>query len=92
MGLSSHTPVPQIEKSTSHNENLLQPLLQNLEQRYHEWPKHQQTAVKKILNDIIDTPLMALQNPQVVHTKGCPSGIQNRQPTNTTRCNPSGLS
>ncbi|CAG8654979.1 6585_t:CDS:2 [Cetraspora pellucida] len=35
-------PVTQIEEGNSYNEDLLQPLLQNLEQRYYECPEHQQ--------------------------------------------------
>ncbi|CAG8662405.1 19462_t:CDS:2 [Cetraspora pellucida] len=59
--------------------------------RYHEWPEHQQVVVRNILNDIIDSPLVPLQNPHLVHTKGHPSGAPNRQPANTTRWDPSGF-
>ncbi|CAG8759548.1 23073_t:CDS:2, partial [Dentiscutata erythropus] len=33
---------------------------------------------RKALNDIIDSPLITLQNPQVVRTKGRPSSTQNQ--------------
>ncbi|CAG8485961.1 10281_t:CDS:2 [Cetraspora pellucida] len=35
------------------------------------------SAVRKTLNNMIDTPLMALQNPQVVRTKEHLSDAQN---------------
>ncbi|CAG8603000.1 19487_t:CDS:2, partial [Gigaspora rosea] len=56
------TPVPQIE-DTLHGENLLQPLLQNLEQSYQEWPEHQQAEARKALNNMIDSPQITLQDP-----------------------------
>ncbi|CAG8599308.1 12566_t:CDS:2 [Ambispora gerdemannii] len=40
---------------------------------------------------MINTPAMVLQNPKVVSTKGRPSGITNRQETNSTRRDPSGF-
>ncbi|CAG8690044.1 5805_t:CDS:1, partial [Cetraspora pellucida] len=69
----------------------LQPFLQILKQRYHEWPEHQQIAVYKTLNDIIDASLTVLQNLQVVRTKRHPSGAPNWQQTNTTKRDPSGF-
>ncbi|CAG8454513.1 1663_t:CDS:2 [Dentiscutata heterogama] len=83
MGLPWYTLVLQIE-GIFYGENLLQPLLQNLEQKYQEWPEHQQTEARKALNNIIDSPLITLQNPQVVRTKGRPFGAQNWQPTSST--------
>lgn len=49
-------PVPQIEESIFHHEELLQPLLQNIKERYQEWPEHQQVAARETLNNIIDSP------------------------------------
>ncbi|CAG8489267.1 9513_t:CDS:2 [Cetraspora pellucida] len=89
--IQGRIPVTQIKEGNSHNEDLLQTLLQNLEQRYHEWPEHQQAVARNTLNDMIDSPLVPLQNPHVVCTKGRPSGAPNRQPANTTRQDPSGF-
>ena len=36
--------VSHIDENTFPNEDSLQPLLQNLQERYQEWPKHQQIA------------------------------------------------
>ncbi|CAG8802732.1 4770_t:CDS:1 [Cetraspora pellucida] len=83
--------VTQIEEGNSYNEDLLQPLLQNLEQKYHEWLEHQQVVARNALNDMIDSPLVSLQNPHVVRTKGHPFGAPNRQPANTTRRDSSGF-
>ncbi|CAG8487135.1 7322_t:CDS:2 [Cetraspora pellucida] len=88
---NKHPPTPQIDDNNFHHKDSLQPLLQILERRYHEWSEHQQIAICKTLNNIIDASLTVLQNPQVVRTKGCPSGAPNRQQTNTTRRDPSGF-
>ncbi|CAG8801499.1 15180_t:CDS:1, partial [Dentiscutata erythropus] len=52
------------------NISILQPLLSNLEQRYNEWPEHQQAVVRETLNDMINSPSIVLQNPNVVYAKG----------------------
>ncbi|CAG8447912.1 2163_t:CDS:2 [Cetraspora pellucida] len=87
--IQGHPSTPQIDDNNFYYEDLLQPLLQILEQRYHEWPKHQQIAVCKTLNDIIDALLTVLQNPQIVCTKEHSSDASNQQQTNTTRRDPS---
>ncbi|CAG8711484.1 8912_t:CDS:1, partial [Cetraspora pellucida] len=84
-------PIPQIRENIFHHEDLLEPLLQNLEERYQEWPEHQRAAARETLNNMIDSPIMALRDPQVINTKGRPSDAPNRQPTNTTRRDPSGF-
>ncbi|CAG8585403.1 711_t:CDS:2, partial [Dentiscutata heterogama] len=56
-----------------------------------KWPEHQFTEARKALNDMIDSPLITLQNSQVVHNKRCPSGAQNQQPTSSTTRDPSGF-
>ncbi|CAG8816004.1 8526_t:CDS:1, partial [Dentiscutata erythropus] len=53
-------------------------------------PKHQQAAIQKKLNNIINTPLIILQNPQVTHTRGRPLGVYNYQTNNSTRRDLSG--
>ncbi|CAG8764180.1 942_t:CDS:2, partial [Cetraspora pellucida] len=46
-------------------------------------------AIREILNNMIDSSIMALQDPQVVYTKGHSSDALNYQSTNTTRRDPS---
>ncbi|CAG8776287.1 21890_t:CDS:2 [Dentiscutata erythropus] len=41
--------------------NELQPLLQALQERYEEWPEHQQATIRKKLNSIINTSTTILQ-------------------------------
>ncbi|CAB4377488.1 unnamed protein product [Rhizophagus irregularis] len=38
---------------------------------------------------MINAPLMVLQNPNIVPTKGRPSGVTNKRSTNSTRRDPS---
>ncbi|CAG8759442.1 2672_t:CDS:2 [Cetraspora pellucida] len=84
-------PIPQIRKNILHHEDLLEPLLQNLEERYQEWSEHQRVAARETLNNMIDSPIMALRDPQVVRTKGHPSDASNHRPTNTTKRDPFGF-
>ncbi|CAG8665984.1 9525_t:CDS:1, partial [Dentiscutata heterogama] len=71
--------------------NELQPLLQALQERYEEWPEHQQATAREKLNSIINTSTTVLQNPQVVRTRGRPPGSSNRRTDNSTRRDPSGF-
>ncbi|CAG8834168.1 25515_t:CDS:2, partial [Gigaspora margarita] len=83
--------LPQIKEDTSHSEDPLQLLLQDLQQRYQEWTAFQQSVIQNSLKDMINTPLITLQNPNMVSTKGCPSNTTNCQQTNSTRRDPSGF-
>ena len=83
--------VSHIYENTFPNEDSLQPLLQNLQERYQEWPKHQQIAAQATLDNMINAPLMTPQDPKIVPTKGRPFGATNKRPTNTTRRDPSGF-
>ncbi|CAG8700419.1 5016_t:CDS:2, partial [Cetraspora pellucida] len=71
--------------------NELQPFLQALQERYKEWPEHQQATAREKLNSIINTSTTVLQNPQVVRTRGRPPGSSNRRTDNSTRRDPSGF-
>ncbi|CAG8503200.1 12601_t:CDS:2 [Cetraspora pellucida] len=82
-----HSSIPPV-KTNIHE---LQPLLQTLQEKYEEWPEHQQVAVREKLNNMINTPLTTLQNPQVVRTRGRPPGALNRRTNNSTRRDPSGF-
>ncbi|CAG8445988.1 4007_t:CDS:2 [Cetraspora pellucida] len=42
-----HLPVLEVEENAAHEEDTLQPLLQNLQERYQEWPRVQQAAAHK---------------------------------------------
>ncbi|CAG8771991.1 8889_t:CDS:2 [Cetraspora pellucida] len=81
----------QIEENSSDPENPLQPLLHDLQQRYQEWPEFQQLVAQDTLKNLIDEPSMTLQNPNVVYTRGHPSGAPNHQKNNTTCRDPSGF-
>ncbi|CAG8761600.1 15595_t:CDS:2, partial [Funneliformis caledonium] len=83
--------VPQADENTSLHEDTLQPLLRNLQKRYQEWPKFQQVAAHVILDNMINAPLMVLQNPKVIPTRGRPSGTTNKRSTNSTKRDPSGF-
>ncbi|CAG8756463.1 10541_t:CDS:2, partial [Gigaspora margarita] len=85
--IQERLPIPQLEE----NVNMLQPLLQNLEQSYNEWLEHQQAVARETLNDMINSPSIALQNPNIVYTKGCPTGATNKQSSNSTRRDLSGF-
>ncbi|CAG8632421.1 15160_t:CDS:2, partial [Cetraspora pellucida] len=52
--------IPQIEENNSDHRDSLQPLLQDLQLKYQEWPEFQQLAVQDALKNIIDEPLMTL--------------------------------
>ena len=54
--------------------------------KYQEWPKSQQVVAQKTLDNLINVPLMVLQNPNVIHTKGCPT---NKRSNNSTKRDPS---
>ncbi|CAG8725392.1 4072_t:CDS:2, partial [Acaulospora morrowiae] len=73
------------------NKNLIESLLQDLKNRYQNWPEYQQVAVQKSISDIINTPSVILQNPQIIRTKGHPSGSSNNRSTNSTKRDPSGF-
>lgn len=73
------------------HENAIQPLLQNLQEKYQEWPKPQQVAAQVTLDNMINAPLMILQNPNIVHTKGRPSGATNKRSINSTKRDSSGF-
>ncbi|CAG8590505.1 10191_t:CDS:1 [Cetraspora pellucida] len=88
--ISGYLPVPQIEDNIFCSEDSLQPFLQDLQQRYQEWPKFQQSAACETLKDMIETSLITLQNSNIVHTKKHPSGASNYQ-TNLTRRDLSGF-
>ncbi|CAG8745197.1 1051_t:CDS:2, partial [Cetraspora pellucida] len=60
-------------------------------QEYQEWPEFQQLAAQDTLKSFIDEPSMALQNPDIVHTKGQPSRAPNNQKVNSTKRDPSGF-
>ncbi|CAG8582166.1 22521_t:CDS:2 [Cetraspora pellucida] len=45
----------------------------------------EEAVARNTLSDMIDSPLVPLQNPHIVCTKERPSGAPNRQPANTTR-------
>ncbi|CAG8497947.1 8419_t:CDS:2 [Scutellospora calospora] len=85
-----YLPVPQIEDNTSYSEDSLQLFLQDLQQRYQEWPEFQQSVAREILKNMIEMPLITLQNPNVVRTKRRPPGAPNRQ-TNSTKRDLSGF-
>ncbi|CAG8809245.1 23211_t:CDS:1, partial [Dentiscutata erythropus] len=70
------------------NKNLLEPLLQNLKNKYQNWTEHQQAAIQESINDIISI-LLIIQNPQFVRTRRCPTGSSNRKSTNLTKKDPS---
>ncbi|CAG8648222.1 16358_t:CDS:2 [Gigaspora margarita] len=59
--------------------------------KYQEWSKFQQLAIQDALKSIIDEPSIALQDPSIVHTKGCPPGAPNNQKVNSTKRDPSGF-
>ncbi|CAG8556289.1 5410_t:CDS:2, partial [Gigaspora rosea] len=58
--IQEHMPMLQIEES----EDGLEPLLQNLQNKYQIWPEHQQAAARESISNIINAPLVNLQNPQ----------------------------
>ncbi|CAG8659342.1 8612_t:CDS:1, partial [Cetraspora pellucida] len=59
--IPEHLPALRIEGNTLHYE-ALEPLLEDLQQKYQEWPESQQSIARETLKNIIDTPLI-LQNP-----------------------------
>ncbi|CAG8797462.1 2413_t:CDS:2, partial [Gigaspora rosea] len=71
--------------------------MQILESPYHhaldpsakQWvtPEFQQLMAKDILKNIIDKPVITLQNPNIVHTKEHPSRAFNNQQANSTKRN-----
>ncbi|CAG8808909.1 23331_t:CDS:2, partial [Cetraspora pellucida] len=79
---------PQINENSSYQEDPLQLLLQDLQQKYQEWPEFQQLTTRDALKNIIDKPVMTLQNPKIVRTKGHPSGALNKRQANSTRRDP----
>ncbi|CAG8458404.1 9522_t:CDS:2 [Cetraspora pellucida] len=85
--IQEHSSIPSIETNIQE----LQPLLQTLQEKYEEWPEHQQSAAREKLNNLINTPLTVLQNPQIVRTRGRPAGASNRRKNNSTRRDPSGF-
>ncbi|CAG8640102.1 1320_t:CDS:2, partial [Cetraspora pellucida] len=58
-------PVLRIEENTFHYEDTLDPLLQDLQQRYQEWPESRQLEAQEKLKNIIDTQPIILQNPNI---------------------------
>ncbi|CAB4394027.1 unnamed protein product [Rhizophagus irregularis] len=76
--IQGHFSVPQSDENAFSHENALQSRLQNLQERYQEWPKFQQVAAHATLDKMINAPLMVLQNPNIVPTKGRPSGATNK--------------
>ncbi|CAG8468386.1 4244_t:CDS:2 [Cetraspora pellucida] len=58
-------------------QNALETILQNLQSKYQNWPEHQQAATREALNNMINAPVIVLQNPQIIHTRGRPSGSSN---------------
>ncbi|CAG8596471.1 686_t:CDS:2, partial [Dentiscutata heterogama] len=54
-------------------------------------PQIEELVAQDKLTNMIDEPLMTLQNPNIVHTKGHPSGALNHQNTNSTKRDPSGF-
>ncbi|CAG8599211.1 6757_t:CDS:2 [Cetraspora pellucida] len=79
--------IPSIETNIQE----LQPLLQTLQEKYEEWPEHQQSAAQEKLNNLINTLLTVLQNPQIVRTRGKPASASNHQKNDSTRRDPSGF-
>ncbi|CAG8740879.1 23908_t:CDS:2 [Gigaspora margarita] len=73
---TEYTLVLEIEENTVCDEDALQPLLQNLQERYQEWPRFQQAATC---------------NPKEVFTRGCPSNVSQHSSVNSTRRDPSGF-
>ncbi|CAG8567743.1 21158_t:CDS:2 [Gigaspora rosea] len=71
--------------------DFLQPLLQNFQERYQNWPEIQQKAAQETLNNLINTPTMVLQDPVVISTRGRPSGSSNNRITNSTKRDLSGF-
>ncbi|CAG8691844.1 12083_t:CDS:2, partial [Funneliformis caledonium] len=71
--IQGYSLVLQADENTSLHEDTLQPLLRNLQERYQEWPKFQQVAAYVTLDNMINAPLMVLQNLKVIPTKGRPS-------------------
>ena len=69
------------ENTFHNNENALQSLIQNLQEKYQEWPKIQQEAAQVTLNNMINAPLIVLQDSKVVSTKGHPPGAINKRST-----------
>ncbi|CAB4430671.1 unnamed protein product [Rhizophagus irregularis] len=68
--IQEHFSVPQCDESAFSHENALRSHLQNLQKRYQEW--------HATLDEMINAPLVVLQNPNIVPTKGCPSGATNK--------------
>src|SRR5947209_7447922 len=89
--IQGHFSVPQTDENAFSHENALQSRLQNLQKRYQEWPKFQQVTAHATLDEMINAPLMVLQNPNVVPTKGRSSGATNKRSTNSIRRDPSGF-
>ncbi|CAB4388322.1 unnamed protein product [Rhizophagus irregularis] len=79
------------DENVFHREVTLQPILQNLQEKYQEWPEFQQKAAQETLNNMFNAPIMVLQNPKVVSTKGRPSGATNKRSNTSTRRDPSGF-
>ncbi|CAG8626820.1 5737_t:CDS:2 [Cetraspora pellucida] len=50
-----------------------------------------QAATREMLNDMINSSSIVLQNPNIVHTKGHPLDATNNQPSTSTRRDPSGF-
>ena len=71
--IQEHTPVSRVKENAVRDEDALQPLLQNLQDRYQKWPKFQQTAAQATLDNMINAPTMVLQNPKEVSTRGRPT-------------------
>ena len=57
---------------------------QSLQEKYQEW-------AQATLDNMINAPIMLLQNPTVSSTKGRPSGATNKRSINSTRRDPSGF-
>ncbi|CAG8821437.1 2829_t:CDS:2, partial [Cetraspora pellucida] len=59
--------------------------------KYQNWPEHQQAVTRESLNNMINIPVIVLQNPQIIHTRGHPTGSSNHRQMSSTRRDPSGF-
>ncbi|CAG8786463.1 2202_t:CDS:1, partial [Dentiscutata erythropus] len=64
-----------VDESTFLRKDSLQPLLQNFQEMYQNWPKIQQKAAQETLTNQISIPMIVLQDPVVVSTREHPSGF-----------------
>ncbi|CAG8445646.1 22348_t:CDS:2 [Gigaspora rosea] len=59
----------------------LQPLLQSFSDMYQVWSPHQQIAIQSQLEELVNTPPVALQDPVTSKPRGRPVGARNKRTT-----------